>query len=54
LAGSAILSEALGEGRLTVIEAIYKLDTGEVKRLGKLVVVVPAYKLNVGEVMRGK
>jgi carbonic anhydrase len=33
---SEILRHAIESGHLTVIEAIYKLDTGEVKRLGQL------------------
>ncbi|MBZ5706004.1 MAG: carbonic anhydrase [Acidobacteriia bacterium] len=52
LGNSEILRHALKEGKLTVIEAIYKLDTGEVTRLGKLSVFAPAYKLDVGYVVR--
>ena len=33
LAKSAILKEAAGEGKLTIIEAYYSLDTGEVTKL---------------------
>ncbi len=54
LAGSAVLREGLRDGKLTVIEAIYKLDTGEVVRLGKLEVLTPVYKLDVGDIVRGK
>jgi len=52
LAHSEVLRHALKEGKLTVFEAIYKLDSGEVSRLGKLAVVDPAFKLDVGEVVR--
>lgn len=52
LGNSEILRHALKEGKLTVIEAIYKLDTGEVTRLGKLSVLARAYKLDVGDVVR--
>lgn len=49
---SEILRQALKQGKLTIIEAIYRLDTGEVTRLGKLSVLAPAYKLDVGYVVR--
>ena len=52
LGNSEILRQALKQGKLTVIEAIYKLDSGEVTRLGKLTVLAPAYKLDVGYVVR--
>ena len=52
LGSSEVLRHALKEGKLTVIEAIYKLDTGEVLRLGKLAAVAPAYQLGVGNVVR--
>jgi carbonic anhydrase len=52
LAGSEILRRAMKEGKLTVVEALYKLDTGEVVRLGKLSLVDPAYKLDIGELVR--
>ncbi len=52
LAESEVLRRALKEGKLTVIEAIYKPDSGEVVRLGKLSVVAPAYKLDIGEIVR--
>ena len=49
---SEILRHAFKEGKLTIIEAVYRLDSGEVKRLGKLSVVSPAYKLDIGDVVR--
>ena len=49
---SEILRQALKQGKLTIIEAVYRLDTGEVTRLGKLSVLAPAYKLDVGYVVR--
>ena len=52
LANSPILRHALKDGKLTIIEAVYKLETGEVVRLGKLSVLAPAYKLDVGDVVR--
>lgn len=52
LANSAILRHALKDGKLTIFEAVYKLDSGEVVRLGKLSVMAPAYKLDVGDVVR--
>jgi carbonic anhydrase len=52
LGNSEILRHAMKDGRLTVIEAVYKLDTGEVVWLGKLSMVAPAYKLDVGDVVR--
>jgi carbonic anhydrase len=52
LAHSEVLRHALKEGKLTIFEAVYKLDTGEVARLGKLAVIDPAYRLDVGEVVR--
>jgi carbonic anhydrase len=52
LANSEILRQALKQGKLTVIEAMYKLESGEVTRLGKLTVLAPAYKLDVGYVVR--
>ncbi|HZP63371.1 MAG TPA: carbonic anhydrase [Terriglobales bacterium] len=36
LANSEVLRQALKEGKLTIFEAIYKLDSGEVERVGKL------------------
>ena len=36
LASSAILKHEFEAGKLTIIEAVYSLDTGEVARLGKL------------------
>jgi carbonic anhydrase len=35
LASSAVLKHELEAGKLTIIEAVYSLDTGEVTRLGK-------------------
>lgn len=52
LGNSAVLRQALKEGKLAVIEAIYNLGTGQVTRLGKLSVLAPAYKLDVGDVVR--
>ena len=52
LANSEILRHALKDGKLTIIEAVYKLDSGEVVRLGKLSVMEPSYKLDVGDVVR--
>ena len=52
LTDSAVLRHALKEGKLTIIEAIYSLETGRVTRLGKLSVAAPAYKLDVGDVVR--
>lgn len=52
LGHSAVLRHALKDGKLTILEAIYKLDTGKVIRLGKLALIVPVYKLDVGEVVR--
>src|SRR3954468_21293993 len=52
LQNSEILRQALKQGKLTIIEAIYRLDSGEVTRLGKLSVLAPAYKLDVGYVVR--
>ncbi len=52
LANSELLRHALKEGKLTIIEAVYKLDSGEVVRLGKLSVMAPVYKLDVGDVVR--
>lgn len=52
LANSAVLRRALKEHKLTIFEAIYRLQTGEVTRLGKLSLVSPAYKLDVGDVVR--
>ena len=49
---SAVLREALQSGKLTVVEAVYKLASGEVVRLDKLSLIVPAFKLDVGDVMR--
>lgn len=36
LANSEVLQHAVKEGKLTIIEAEYKIDTGEVVRLGKI------------------
>jgi carbonic anhydrase len=36
LASSAVLKHEFEAGKLTIIEAVYSLDTGEVARLGKL------------------
>jgi carbonic anhydrase len=52
LANSAILRHALKDGKLTIFEAVYRLDSGEVVRLGKLSVLAPSYKLDVGDVVR--
>jgi carbonic anhydrase len=52
LGQSAILRSALKDGKLTIFEAVYKLDSGEIVRLGKLAVVAPAFKLDVGDVVR--
>ena len=52
LGNSAVLRQALKEGKLSVIEAVYNLETGQVKRLGKLSVLAPAYKLDVGDIVR--
>lgn len=52
LANSGILRRALKDGKLTIYEAVYRLDSGEVVRLGKLSVLAPAYKLDVGDVVR--
>jgi len=52
LAGSEVLRHAMKEGKLTIFEAVYKLESGEVERLGRLTIVDPAYKLDVGEVVR--
>jgi carbonic anhydrase len=41
LARSQVLRDALQEGKLTVMEVIYHLDTGEVERLGKSTGVEP-------------
>lgn len=49
---SELLRHAFQEGKLTIIEAVYSLETGEVKRLGKLSLILPAYKLDVGDVVR--
>jgi len=40
------------DGKLTIIEAIYKLDSGEVVRLGKLAVAEPAAKFDIGDVVQ--
>ena len=52
LAASEGLRRALREGKLTIFEAIYKLESGEVMRLGKLAIIAPVYKLDVGDVVR--
>ena len=52
LDGSVVLRRALKEGKLTVFEALYNMESGEVVRLGKLSLVAPAYKLDVGDVIR--
>jgi carbonic anhydrase len=52
LGNSAVLRQALKEGKLSVIEAMYNLETGQVIRLGKLSVLAPAYKLDVGDIVR--
>jgi carbonic anhydrase len=52
LGNSAVLRQALKEGKLSVIEATYNLETGQVIRLGKLSVLAPAYKLDVGDIVR--
>ena len=52
LAQSGVLRHAFKDGKLTIIEAIYSLDTGEVRRLGRLSLMPPAYKLDVGDVVR--
>lgn len=52
LSRSSILQEGMKDGKLTVIEAIYMLSTGEVVRLGKLSLMEPAFKLDIGDVMR--
>jgi len=52
LAGSVVLRRALKDGKLTVFEALYDMESGEVVRLGKLSLVAPAYKLDVGDVIR--
>jgi len=36
VASSPVLQHFLHDGKLTVIEAVYNLDTGEVKKLGKI------------------
>jgi carbonic anhydrase len=52
LADSAVLRHALKDGKLTIFEALYRIDSGEVVRLGKLSVLAPVYKLDVGDVVR--
>jgi carbonic anhydrase len=52
LAESTIVRSALKEGKLSIIEAVYRLDSGEVVRLGKLSVLAPAYKLDIGDIVR--
>jgi len=52
LGGSEVVRHALKEGKLSIVEAVYKLDGGEVRRLGRLAVVPMAYKLDVGDVVR--
>ena len=49
---SEVLRHAMKDGKLTVIEALYKLESGEVDRVGKLAVVEPAAKLDIGDVVR--
>src|SRR5262249_27367728 len=36
LSNSSVLRHALKDGKLTIIEAVYRLESGEVVRLGKL------------------
>jgi carbonic anhydrase len=52
LGNSEILRHAMKEGKLTIVEAVYKLDSGEIVRLGKLSLVAPVYKLDIGDVVR--
>jgi carbonic anhydrase len=52
LAQSEVLRHAFKDGKLTVIEAIYSLESGEVRRLGQLSLIMPAYRLDVGDVVR--
>jgi hypothetical protein len=52
LTQSKVLQHAFQEGKLTIIEAVYSLESGEVKRLGRLSLILPAYKLEVGDVVR--
>ena len=52
LSNSAVLRHALKDGKLTIIEAVYRLESGEVVRLGKLSVLAPSYKLDVGDIVR--
>jgi carbonic anhydrase len=49
---SEVLRHAMKDGKLTVIEALYKMESGEVVRVGKLAVVEPAAKLDIGDVVR--
>ena len=46
LANSEVLRHALEEKKLTVVEAVYKLGTGEVVQLGKLSASAPVEKRN--------
>jgi carbonic anhydrase len=52
LGHSEVLRHAMKEGKLTLFEALYHLDSGEVTRIGKLALIAPAYKLDVGDVVR--
>jgi carbonic anhydrase len=36
LAGSEVLREAVHEGKLEIVEAVYSLETGEITKLGKI------------------
>ncbi len=49
LANSEILREAVHSGKLTIAEALYHLDSGEVVRLGSPVAFVPALRPNLVE-----
>jgi carbonic anhydrase len=52
LAHSDELRHSMKDGKPTIIEAIYKLDSGEVMRLGKLAVAEPAAKFDIGDVVQ--
>jgi len=52
LVNSTVLRRALKENKLTIFEALYHLETGEVSRLGRLSLASPSYKLDIGDVIR--
>ncbi len=52
LANSEILREAVHNGKLTVIEAVYRLESGEVVRLGNPSAFVPELLPNMVEALR--